>query len=274
MNPNSDKPSYRIHQLPEFEEAGHSPSYEYFLPVRDLPEADFERFGPWLKGVAGGDAEVATRALVERWRPHRGGLLGDLIEYCLEFRPNGVVVQDQKAWLLCVRPENHSTEPAIFLLPEPANPQLVRTRLDQYGFRDELLADFLCAFSGMLEDFVPNGGDLVEGAGDWRLVGNDDDAWDAEFEKMIAGYLEWHGALHFFHARNSDKLLVHPMGKVGWWIGAECRIVEYTCSFAEFCERYTGFRRQAWKKYGERGRVFAWPYDFYSSNEFPVRESN
>jgi hypothetical protein len=42
------------------------------------------------------------------------------------------------------------------LLPEPSDPQQISERLDRYGFRDKLLFDFLCAFSGMLEDFVPN----------------------------------------------------------------------------------------------------------------------
>jgi len=33
-------PSHRIHQLPEFEDAGYPPSIEYFLPVRDFPQTD------------------------------------------------------------------------------------------------------------------------------------------------------------------------------------------------------------------------------------------
>src|SRR5258708_28753430 len=106
MNPRHDTPSYRIHQLPEFEEAGYPPSYEYFLPVRDLPDDDYKRFGPWLKGIAGGNADSAARALEERWHLYRGGLLDGLIEYSLGFVPTGVVVQGKRAWLLCMRPEN------------------------------------------------------------------------------------------------------------------------------------------------------------------------
>jgi|SRR5579872_1905882 len=83
---------------------------------------------------------------------------------------------------------------------------------------------------------------------------------------------EWQGALHFYHARNGDTLLLHPSGKVGWWVGAESRIVEYADSFADFCERYTGFRRLAWKSFGPRGKLVAWPYDFYASTEFEVTE--
>ncbi len=146
--------------------------------------------------------------------------------------------------------------------------------MDRYGFHDQLLFKFLCAFSGMLEDFVPNGGDFVDGTGDWRLIGGGDDASEAEYKKVIARYAEWHGALHLYHARSGDILLVHPQGKVGWWIGPELRIADYTNSFAEFCKRYTGFRRQAWKHYGDSSKVVAWPYDFYSSEEFPVRKPN
>lgn len=269
-----DTPSYRIHQLPEFEEAGYSPSYEYFLPIRDLPESDLAQLGPWLQSVAHGDADAATRALEERWQPYCHDPFRGLIEYYLSFQPNGVVIHDQQAWLLCFSPETAFSEGTMYLVPEPVDGHIVRTRLNNFGFRDELLAQFLSAFSGIREDFVPSPGDFVEGAGDWRLIGRDDKAWEAEFEKTVAGYAEWHGALHFYHARNSDTLLVHPAGKVGWWVGDDLKIVEYASSFADFCVLFTGFRNHAWKRLTGRGKLFAWPYDFYSSKEFSLGGPN
>jgi hypothetical protein len=268
MHSPDDPQSYRIHQLPEFEDAGYSPSYEYFLPVRNVLEADLAPLGPWLQAVARGDADAAKRALEERWQQYRHDPFRDLIEYYLAFQPNGVVIHDQKAWLLCFRSETAFSEGTMYLLPEPVDDHNVRTRLSNCGFRDDLLTQFLCAFSGIREDFFPSAGYFVEGAGEWRLIGSDDEAWEAEFEKTVAGYTEWHGALHFYHSRSSDTLLVHPTGKVGWWVGDDLKIVEYAPSFADFCALYTRFRNHAWKRLTTAGKLFAWPYDYYSSKEF------
>jgi hypothetical protein len=68
-------------------------------------------------------------------------------------------------------------------------------------------------------------------------------------------------------------LLLHPSGKAGWWVRDDSRIVEYAATFAEFCERYAEFRRLAWKAVGSmpwkspgpKGKLVAWPFDFYSS---------
>jgi len=265
MNVNDEGGPCRIHQLPEFEDAGISPAYEYFLPVRDFPDEDFERLGPWLQSIARMDSKPAAEYLHERWAPFRHGHLCDLVDYYLGFAPSSLVLHDHRAWLLCVRPATAFTETSIFLLPEPVGGQRVRSRLEKLGFNDDLLAQFVEAFSGIREDLEPSAGDILDASEDWRSIGDDDNVWAIE---EISGYRDWHGALFFYHSRGSDTLLVHPTGKTGWWVGAEQKIVEYTASFVEFCRRYTVFRQHAWKRFFSGKKAVAWPYDFYSSNEY------
>lgn len=53
-----------LDQLPEFEEAGYPPSFEYPLPLSDEDRAALGDLEPWIGEIAGLDVEQASAA----WR--------------------------------------------------------------------------------------------------------------------------------------------------------------------------------------------------------------
>jgi hypothetical protein len=222
-----------------------------------MPHAERDRLDSWLLSIAGVAPDEAQGMLRARWRTQSDGHLGALVRWFLEYRSVSIVVHGDHAWLMCVRPETESHSETLFLIPEPTPEQHVAKRLCERGFDDPLLTRFIATLAGMRESLPPDGGVFAGWQDDWRLLNED---WMAE---QLGGYPEWEGSLLLFTARNSDTLLVHPTGKVGWWIG-EMRTIElFASSVDEFCQRYTDYKRTAWRKVAWADRLIAWPFDSF-----------
>jgi len=252
----------RIHQLPEFEECGYLPSFEYPLPVSGMPAEHRDALSPWIAGLTHLDSDRAHSSLRERWALDLSGRFGSLLEYFLQFRPTSVVVQDDQSWLMAVRPESESTRSTFFLIPDPVDRAELESRLAACGLHERGLIRLLGAIAGLREDFAPSGGAFIDLADTWISL---DQPW---MQQVLTNYLTWEGSLVFFTSRGGDSLLMHSDAGVGWWGAGEDAVTSYAESFEEFCERYAHFRFNAWRPDRGTGKLIAWPFDAYDSRQY------
>jgi hypothetical protein len=201
----------RVHQLPEWEDAGYAPSVEYFLPASALLADTHQRLDPWMASMANLTSDQAARQLHTRWEKSLNGPLEGLLQYFLQYRPRSIVTREHKCWLLCELPESDLHSSDFFLLPGPVDAHALRDRLAQRGFDNPHLVEFLSTFAGLREDFEPGGGAFVEANGDWISI---NEPWMA---KVLTNYDDWHNGLIVFNSRGGDGLIVHSTGKIGWW---------------------------------------------------------
>lgn len=254
--------SVRVHQLPEWEEAGYPPSIEYRLPVRGMPESDLANLHPWLRSVARLAPSDAQTLLRSRWLPEPDGALGELTRFFCEYRATSIVVHGDRAWLMCQRPETKHVASTFFLIPEPVEADVVERHLHQRGFDDPLLSRFIVAFAGMREDFFPGAGVFAGWRDDWRFL---DEPWMAE---SLQGYAAWEGALLLFSSQTGDTLLAHNSGKVGWWTGETSEIRLFAENLDEMCYRYHEYKRNTWRHRGSCDQAIVWPFDSFGPGDW------
>lgn len=202
--------------------------------------------------------EQAADRLRTRWPKSSNPSVRGLIDFYNGYRPESLVICEDRAWVFCVRPEQQTTAADWCLIAEPLEPNVVGERLKKRGFHDPLLAEFIGAFAGWREDYWPMDGHFIDAEeldGDFVLKIDD---WLRTYEGI--GWYE--GSLVLYNARNGDQLLVHPSGRVGWLVGEERRATDYAASFAEFCEKYASYRT-SFVPDRDSGKKIAWPFDSF-----------
>jgi hypothetical protein len=200
-----------VHQLPEYAACGHPPSYEYPLPV-DPQEPTLASLHPWLRELATLDPSEAHSSLRARWSSLSDDALCQLRDHLLQYAAISIVTTGPRAWLLCVREKG-----GFNLIAPPVSRESIRLQQGRCGMGDNrLLTDLLEHFGGLREDFAPGGGYFIDEQ-EWRLV-------NEPFMEEIPGYSDWKNALFIFSSRGGDGLLLHPSGRVGWWVGDEVRM--------------------------------------------------
>jgi hypothetical protein len=194
---------------------------------------------PWLRQLAGLDPSGAHAAVEARWAGLRDPALCRLRDTILDGKTASIILTGPDAWLLCVH-ENGG----INLVAPPMEKESVKARLAACGMqRVPLVADFLENFGGLREDLAPGGGYLIREE-EWQVV-------NEPFMEEVEGYSAWKDALIIFTSRGGDVLLVHPSGRVGWWVSDERRMRD---AFEDLGTALVEFARS---------RRIPWPFDPY-----------
>lgn len=249
--------SHRIHQLPEWEDAGYAPSVEYSLPVNAAFEDACCSLDVWMRSVAERTPNQVATLLHARWESSLLGSLEDILRYFLQYQPRSVVTREDKSWLFCELPASEMHEKDFFLIRSPIDPPVLRERLAANGFTDPEFVEFLMAFAGFREDFEPGGGAFVEADGDWILINQ---PWMVD---MLTNYEVWQNGLIVFNSRGGDGLVMHPTGKVGWWHAGDSAITNYAADVSELCHKFAQHKSSAWVKSRAFAKLVPWPFDGY-----------
>ena len=231
-----------VHQLPEYARDGHPPSYEYPLPAQIEP-SNLATLHRWLREVAVLGPPDAHARLQARWNGIQDAALRRVRDHLLEYEVTSLVLTGPDAWLLCVRRSG-----GFNLVAPPVERSVVEEQQAQCGIRDNpLFTDLVEHFGGLREDFAPGGGYFMVPQ-EWRTV---DEPWMAEVE----GYSDWRGSLMVFSSRGGDTLLLHPSGKVGWWVADEVRMRDAYEDLGACLADFVRYRR------------VPWPFDPYEPDE-------
>ncbi|WP_146400109.1 hypothetical protein [Pseudobythopirellula maris] len=128
-----------------------------------------------------------------------------------------------------------------FYLPAPLDSEVLNSRLSSVSLSEnQALQEFMRHFAGLSEDTTV-AGHFVYSESPWPVF---DDRWiepiddEEEFE-------EWKGSLMLFHARNGCHVLMHPSGRVAWWVMQEASIDAIAGSFEDFVSRFNDHRKLA-----------------------------
>jgi hypothetical protein len=211
-NLNSSNQLPIVHQLPEYARHGHPPTYEYPLPAQ-LDAPTLATLDPWIRQIARLNPADARAALAARWDGLRDDVLCRLRDHLLEGDVPSVALTGDRAWVVCMR-ENGGFN----LVAPPLDRDAINRQQGAWkGDENPLLTDFLEHFGGLREDFAPGGGYFIDAEG-WEFV---NEPW--MFEKVKGGS-DWKDSLIVFHSRGGDLLLLHPSGKVGWWVADEVQV--------------------------------------------------
>jgi len=230
------KPSMVVHQLPEIEEEGISPSYEYRLPTVELPDESRKFLGPWLSSLIGKKPAEIRESLRARWTGRSIPLVQPILDVLMEYKPTAIVTHDERAWLLCKHSDGRRRSETTYLIPDPVDAKQLQERLDQSGFSNPVLLDFLAAISGLREDFEPNSRGFLRLDEEWNRL--DDPSWETNLEN----YADWRGSLFIYGSDTGNGLCVHQGSRVGWLTGDGC-VSDFASDMTEFCEKYVDYRR-------------------------------
>lgn len=248
----------RIHQLPEWEDAGYAPSFEYFLPAGTVLDDVRQNLDPWLASLASLTPDQVAVNLHARWEKSLNGPLEDVLRYFMQYRPKSIVTREHKSWLLCEMPETDVRSRDCFLLPSPGDLQALRDRLAQRGFDNPQLVEFLWTLAGLREDFEPGGGAFLDGTGDWISI---NEPWMVE---VLTNYDNWQNGLIVFNSKGGDGLVVHQTGKVGWWNSGDTVVTDYATHIVELCRKFAEYKSSAWVRFRGFEKLIPWPFDGHS----------
>jgi hypothetical protein len=233
-NMNSSDHSPIVHQLPEYARHRHPPTYEYPLPAQ-LDEPTLATLDPWIRQIAGLSPANAHAALAARWDGLRDDALCRLRDHLLEGDVPSIALAGDRAWVVCVR-ENGGFN----LVAPPLDRHAIKTQQAAWkGDENPLLADLLEHFGGLREDFAPGGGCFIDQER-WEFV---DQPW--MFEK-VKGCSDWKDSLFLFSSRGGDGLLLHPSGKVGWWVADEVQVRDAYNGLASCVVDFIRYRQVPW----------------------------
>jgi len=131
-----------------------------------------------------------------------------------------------------------------FYLPAPIEPEELTAKLQRVSLGENAaVQEFMQYFGGLAEN-VDAAGNFVYRDDPWPTF---TDSWDGS----IQGFDEWKSSLMLYTALNGCHVLVHPNGKVAWWMMQEHRVAEQSKDFDEFI------------LYFNKHRKLAWPFDPY-----------
>ncbi|MFO0917034.1 MAG: hypothetical protein U0872_01810 [Planctomycetaceae bacterium] len=249
----TQKSTYRICQLPEFEEAGYAPAFEHMLPARHLTDTESRDLPSWIRCFMAARSDALHDLFGKRWLAQRDGPCERLIQYLMEYEPYSIITWLADSWLLCRRPASNQFSPMMFLIGEPVEENEIDTRLMKQGIHDDILSEMLTVICGLRESVPPPSGTFIDIQIDWnslRFYQTDccDDANEAR---------DWMGALQLFQSMSGESLFYHRDGRFAW-LGAERSFCLFASNSLEFVEKYSSFIIEG---NGSRG----YPFDPYSS---------
>lgn len=253
------------YQLPEFEEAGHPPSFEYPLPLSDEDRAALGDVEPWIGEISGMNVEQASVAWKRRISDGCDPQLLPVSAVFEPYRLTSILEWNGNHWCLCRLPETADREEDIVLCREPADHAVVERVLGQLGICDPAVHEFVSRFTGLREDFPPSGGTFCDPAGQiFQLT----EEWmeeacgqAEEWACSLRFFDEWINSIEFFTARSGDILLLRPDGVFAWWPAGDTEVSPFAQSFGEFCEKFVAFSQSRWVYYGSHSRLIPWPFD-------------
>jgi hypothetical protein len=244
--------------------AGHEIAEEYALPAHHINLRRSAAIDPWVKRFIGTSAEGARGLLERRWKGIVDTPLLLLREWLLRLEPSSILLFKNDAWIgvkllpdieepsepppWVISLRKYLTPPGFdsssffqtygdtacrtYFIPPPLDRASIRQRLSELSFpRHKLLVSFLHFFAGLREDTpLISGNFLCHDSKDWMLMLQDKDD--------VEGFDEWQRGLMLYHARNGDGVIVHPRGRVGWWIFSEARIEGRYADLGEFVQCY------------------------------------
>lgn len=214
------------------------PSYE--LPASDMPKDVQASLHPWIAGFIGLSPAEATARLHERWASLQRPSLLALRDTLSEFEVRAIVDDGAGGMIYAVRPK--SDENIVgnsFYLPAALTESELTKHLKQVGLADNAaLKEFMHYFGGLAEDSIA-AGNFVYRETPWPTFS---DSW----EGSIQGFEDWKSSLMIYHALNGCHVLVHPNGKVAWWMMQEHRVAECANDFDEFIMYFSKHRKLAW----------------------------
>lgn len=212
----------------------------YKLPATDIPEEVQAKLHPWIAGFRGLSPAEATTRLHERWASIQRPSLLDLRDTLSEFEVRAIVDDGAGGMIYAVRPK--SDENIVgnsFYLPAALVDSELTKRLKQVELEDNAaVKEFMTYFAGLAENSVACG-NFVYGETPWPTF---TDSWDGSIE----AFDEWKSSLMIYVALNGCHVLVHPSGKVAWWMMQEHRVAKCANDFDEFIMQFSKHRKIAW----------------------------
>jgi hypothetical protein len=240
----------QIHE-PEFE--GHPAATEYFLPHPII--APEHQLHPWLQSIAQAGADALREPVADRFSGLGCTPLLALQEQIISYTPYSIIVRETQQWLHLVSTHGETEQTHVLLPPSPSITEL-RKHLDSVPFDPgPTFSSFMRYFTGLREHFSI-AGNFVEEDEEWMYLTQD---WQCQ---IIRNFDEWRGSLLIFHAANSDQLLLHPDGHLGWWLYGVGEVERRFDSFDHFVQSYVEYRRAS-----------PWPFDAYGPPQYALRKA-
>lgn len=226
---------------------------EYFLPQPDIPTQVQSKLSAWILEIIASSGSQLESVIEGRIDAIEHPDLQTLCEQLRSYVPMSVVIrEDGKSWLRLNSPhDSRIIGSSTFLPPLPDQTQINR-QLDLTLFSSNMaFSAFVRGFAGLAEDFQCSG-NFLEDSEEWMSLSED---WQ---ESIIDNYHDWYGSLLIYHARNSDQLLLHPNGSIGWWKYGEGTVTREHDSFTDFVKFYVKYRKE-----------IAFPFDSYGPPDYP-----
>lgn len=212
----------------------------YLLPTTEIPDSVRDTLHPWIAGFVGLSPAEATKRLHERWATIDRPSLVALRNTLSDFEVRAIVDDGAGGMIYAERVDAEDTLVGnVFFLPAPIDSEILESHLASVELSgNQAVRDFMTHFGGLSED-VSTAGHFIYLDSPWPTF---TDSW----ENSIEGFDEWQNSLMIYHARNGCSVLVHPTGKVAWWMMQEHRVEELADNFDEFVNRFSDHRKLAW----------------------------
>lgn len=212
----------------------------YYLAATGIPDNVRESLHPWIAGFIELAPADATKRLHDRWANISRPSLLALRDTLAEFEVCAIVDHGVGGLIYAVRPNaDDGTIGNSFYLPAPIDPETLDSRLVSVSLSENsAVREFMIHFAGLAED-TTTAGQFVYLDSPWPTF---TDSWD----DSIDGFDEWKNSLMVYEARNGCQVLVHPNGKVAWWVVQERLVAQQADDFDEFVIQFSGHRKLAW----------------------------
>ena len=225
---------------------------EYSLPATEMSIDVRNGLHPWIRKMVGKQPGEVKELLVERWKGIQSPTLRKMRDRLLEFQPDSIVVHHGEGWL-CVRLTS-GVDHGIgekWYLPAPGDSAEWERRIMSLGVSNATFLEFVQCFGGLREDTPDMSGDFLylEPWETFPLPGY-------ELKKMKNAE-KWQGSLIIYNGRGGYHALLHPSGRIGWWLMPEHEVIDAEQDFESFVNYFTEFSRQ-----------YSYPFDPFPRDEY------
>jgi hypothetical protein len=224
---------------------------EYFLPATEMPQDVRDGLHPWIRQMVGKQPDEVKELLVERWKGIKNPALRKLRDRLLDFQPDSIVVHRGEGFLsMHLTPGVTAPCGDSWYLPAPGDNAEWERRIKQLGINNPAFLEFVQSFAGLRED-------IPDMSGDFLYV----DPWETfpleGYElKDIKNADKWQGSLIVYDGRGGYHALLHPSGRVGWWLMPEGEVIDSKQDFESFANYFTDYSRQ-----------YSYPFDPFPMDE-------
>lgn len=250
-------------QLPEWEEEGYPPSYEFILSRGGVRPEDNVTLSPWVRQFVGLSAESAKELLRLRWEKFLGGPCEKLAEYMLRFLPYSIATWSGQSWLVCRSERTKSIGSQIVIIPVPVTREYVAERMSSHRIANDVFAEIACFLCGLRETLPPQDGYFLQRK----------DVWETLDDEFVDGLQEprwlkerWHMATVIFGSTSGEGLVRNREGSYDW-VGAEMKISSFAKDDKEFIKALDIFHTRG-------AGLNGWPFDTYSSRDATYMHRN